>query len=295
MDYDYLIKFLALGDSGVGKTSFLYQYTDGTFKSRFISTVGIDFREKRMVSDMSSVSLLCRLFENCLLKCLTSVVDISEPRSQSEGASAAVGHGRPREVGTLVKYRSLTTAFYRDAMGFLLLFDLTNEQSFLEIRNWLDQLRVGRSRTLCLPCTVVYPHFPHLSGSCSSLHELPLVLFLLLATQPPTDCRSCVQTHAYCDDPDVILCGNKCDLEDKRVVSELAAQEMADKYGLVYVETSAVTGMNVSLAVELLLERIMQRMDQAVDRAMLPGRRGRPRPGDQEECPLAPPSSPCVC
>ncbi|CAG2064471.1 unnamed protein product, partial [Timema podura] len=48
MDYDYLIKFLALGDSGVGKTSFLYQYTDGTFKSRFISTVGIDFREKRM-------------------------------------------------------------------------------------------------------------------------------------------------------------------------------------------------------------------------------------------------------
>lgn len=50
MEYDYLLKFLALGDSGVGKTSFLYQYTDGTFNSRFISTVGIDFREKRLVS-----------------------------------------------------------------------------------------------------------------------------------------------------------------------------------------------------------------------------------------------------
>lgn len=49
IDYDYLIKFLALGDSGVGKTSFLYQYTDGVFHSRFISTVGIDFREKRLV------------------------------------------------------------------------------------------------------------------------------------------------------------------------------------------------------------------------------------------------------
>jgi Ras-related protein Rab-27A len=48
-DYDYLIKFLALGDSGVGKTCFLYQYTDGIFHSRFISTVGIDFREKRLV------------------------------------------------------------------------------------------------------------------------------------------------------------------------------------------------------------------------------------------------------
>lgn len=50
IDYDFLIKFLALGDSGVGKTSFLYQYTDGRFQSRFISTVGIDFREKRVVS-----------------------------------------------------------------------------------------------------------------------------------------------------------------------------------------------------------------------------------------------------
>lgn len=49
VDYDYLIKFLALGESGSGKTSFLYQYTDGNFQSRFISTVGIDFREKRLV------------------------------------------------------------------------------------------------------------------------------------------------------------------------------------------------------------------------------------------------------
>jgi len=49
LDYDYLIKFLSLGDSGVGKTSFLYQYTDGAFNSKFISTVGIDFREKRIV------------------------------------------------------------------------------------------------------------------------------------------------------------------------------------------------------------------------------------------------------
>ena len=50
-DYDYLLKFLALGDSGVGKTSLLFQYTDGSFNPKFISTVGIDFREKRVVSD----------------------------------------------------------------------------------------------------------------------------------------------------------------------------------------------------------------------------------------------------
>lgn len=51
-DYDYLLKFLTLGDSGVGKTSFLHQYTDEKFESKFISTVGIDFREKRIVSNL---------------------------------------------------------------------------------------------------------------------------------------------------------------------------------------------------------------------------------------------------
>lgn len=57
MEYDYLLKFLALGDSGVGKTSFLYQYTDGTFNCKFISTVGIDFREKRLVSLFETFTL----------------------------------------------------------------------------------------------------------------------------------------------------------------------------------------------------------------------------------------------
>ena len=40
-----------------------------------------------------------------------------------------------------IRFRSLTTAFFRDAMGFLLVFDLTHEQSFVNIRNWLSQLQ----------------------------------------------------------------------------------------------------------------------------------------------------------
>lgn len=45
-----LFLFVFSGDAGVGKTSFLFQYTDNTFNTKFISTVGIDFREKRVVS-----------------------------------------------------------------------------------------------------------------------------------------------------------------------------------------------------------------------------------------------------
>jgi len=195
-DYDYLIKFLALGDSGVGKTSFLYQYTDGAFNTKFISTVGIDFREKR-------------------------VVYRSQHADGITGRSQRV-HLQLWDTAGQERFRSLTTAFFRDAMGFLVLFDITSEKSFINIRNWLDQLR----------------------------------------------------THAYCNDPDVVLCGNKADLYEKRVVSEERARQEAEKYGLQYFETSAATGQNVSKAIETLLDLVMTRMQRVVETSnLLPNRR----------------------
>jgi Ras-related protein Rab-27A len=149
MEYDYLIKFLALGDSGVGKTSFLYQYTDNQFNSKFISTVGIDFREKRVAY-----------------------------KSPSNGRSHRI-HLQLWDTAGQERFRSLTTAFFRDAMGFILMFDLTSELSFLNVRNWISQL----------------------------------------------------QTHAYCEDPDIILVGNKLDLEDRRVVDYNRAKDFAEKHG----------------------------------------------------------------
>jgi len=47
------------GDSGVGKSSFLQQYTDGTFNRKFISTIGIDFREKHVVYFSFNSLLTC--------------------------------------------------------------------------------------------------------------------------------------------------------------------------------------------------------------------------------------------
>ncbi|XP_007904819.1 ras-related protein Rab-27A [Callorhinchus milii] len=191
-DYDYLIKFLALGDSGVGKTSFLYQYTDSKFNSKFITTVGIDFREKRVVYKPS-------------------------------GADGNVGRGQRIhlqlwDTAGQERFRSLTTAFFRDAMGFLLIFDLTSEQSFLNVRNWMSQL----------------------------------------------------QMHAYCENPDIVLCGNKSDLDDQRVVKEEEAKELAEKYGLSYFETSAAIGTNVNKAVDTLLDLIMKRMERCVDKSWIP-------------------------
>ncbi|KAG7269841.1 hypothetical protein CRUP_032364 [Coryphaenoides rupestris] len=46
------------------------------------------------------------------------------------------------------RFRSLTTAFFRDAMGFLLMFDLTSQQSFLNVRNWMNIVLVGNKADL---------------------------------------------------------------------------------------------------------------------------------------------------
>ncbi|KAJ2952388.1 hypothetical protein O0L34_g4675 [Tuta absoluta] len=185
MAYDYLIKLLCVGDSGVGKTSFLYKYTDGVFHTQFISTVGIDFREKTVMY-------------------------------QQNGRQHRI-HLQLWDTAGQERFRSLTTAFYRDAMGFLLLFDLTNEASFLEVRNWIEQLK----------------------------------------------------THALSDDPDIVLCGHKCDLQEKRLVNQNRAREFAKNYNLPYLETSAKTGQNIDRAIEMLLDKVMLRMEQSVEYAML--------------------------
>ncbi|XP_034026827.1 ras-related protein Rab-27B-like [Thalassophryne amazonica] len=184
-DYDYLIKLLALGDSGVGKTTFLYRYTDKKFNRKFTTTVGIDFREKRVVYTG------------------TGAGGTTERNFRV--------HLQLWDTAGQERFRSLTTAFFRDAMGFLLMFDLTNQQSFLNVRKWMSQL----------------------------------------------------QANAYCDSPDIVLVGTKAELRDLRDVHARQARDLADRYGIPYFETSAVTGVDVDKAVSSLLGLVMKRMEQS--------------------------------
>nr|XP_057925894.1 ras-related protein Rab-27B-like [Doryrhamphus excisus]XP_057925895.1 ras-related protein Rab-27B-like [Doryrhamphus excisus] len=185
-DYDYLIKLLVLGDSGVGKTTFLYRYTDNKFNRKFTTTVGIDFREKR------------------LMYTGTNADGVSEKNFKV--------HLQLWDTAGQERFRSLTTAFFRDAMGFLLMFDLTNQQSFHNVRNWMSQL----------------------------------------------------QANAYCDSPDIVLVGTKADLRNTRSVQTRQAQDLADRYGIPYFETSAATGTDVDKAVRILLDMVMMRMEQSM-------------------------------
>nr|CAD7425046.1 unnamed protein product [Timema monikensis] len=103
---DLTCKVMLLGDSGVGKTCLLVRFRDGLFLSgNFISTVGIDFRNKVVVVDQSKVKL-----------------QIWDTAGQE-------------------RFRSVTHAYYRDAHALLLLYDVTNKTSFDNIRAWLGEIR----------------------------------------------------------------------------------------------------------------------------------------------------------
>ncbi|XP_066909006.1 ras-related protein Rab-37 [Halyomorpha halys] len=103
---DLVGKVMLLGDSGVGKTCILVRFRDNLFLSgNFISTVGIDFRNKVVCVDDSKVKL-----------------QIWDTAGQE-------------------RFRSVTHAYYRDAHALLLLYDVTNKISFDNIRAWLVEIR----------------------------------------------------------------------------------------------------------------------------------------------------------
>ncbi|XP_055376279.1 ras-related protein Rab-37 isoform X1 [Condylostylus longicornis] len=104
--FDIFGKVMLLGDSGVGKTCLLVRFRDGTFLGgNFISTVGIDFRNKVVTVDHTKVKL-----------------QIWDTAGQE-------------------RFRSVTHAYYRDAHALLLLYDVTNKISFDNIRAWLVEIR----------------------------------------------------------------------------------------------------------------------------------------------------------
>ncbi|XP_068919134.1 ras-related protein Rab-26 isoform X2 [Petaurus breviceps papuanus] len=103
--YDVAFKVMLVGDSGVGKTCLLVRFKDGAFLAgTFISTVGIDFRNK--VLNVDGVKVKLQIWDTA---------------------------GQER-------FRSVTHAYYRDAHALLLLYDVTNRASFDNIRAWLTEI-----------------------------------------------------------------------------------------------------------------------------------------------------------
>lgn len=112
-DYDSTFKILVLGDSGVGKTCLIYRYTEGIFSEAYVSTIGID--------------------------CRTTMLDVDELKVRMQIWDTA---GQER-------FRTLTSAYYRGAMGVLLVYDVTGEESFSHVNSWLRNIDDNASSDVC--------------------------------------------------------------------------------------------------------------------------------------------------
>merc|ERR1719250_371004 len=110
--YDYLIKLLMIGDSGVGKSCILLRFSDDSFTQSFITTIGIDFKIKTIDLDGKRIKL-----------------QIWDTAGQE-------------------RFRTITTAYYRGAMGILLVYDITDETSFMNINNWMKNIEQHASETV---------------------------------------------------------------------------------------------------------------------------------------------------
>eukprot|EP00826_Nyctotherus_ovalis_P043053 TRINITY_DN4502_c0_g3_i10.p1 TRINITY_DN4502_c0_g3~~TRINITY_DN4502_c0_g3_i10.p1 ORF type:complete len:205 (+),score=46.62 TRINITY_DN4502_c0_g3_i10:351-965(+) len=102
--FDYLMRLIIIGDSGVGKTCFLMRFADDSFITSHISTIGIDFKIKPIVIDGKTIKL--------------QVWDTA---------------GQDR-------FRTITQTYYKGAMGVVLAYDCTDESSFSNVKNWMKQL-----------------------------------------------------------------------------------------------------------------------------------------------------------
>eukprot|EP01121_Diplochlamys_sp_Union-15-3_P000744 TRINITY_DN1061_c0_g1_i1.p1 TRINITY_DN1061_c0_g1~~TRINITY_DN1061_c0_g1_i1.p1 ORF type:complete len:213 (+),score=36.25 TRINITY_DN1061_c0_g1_i1:51-689(+) len=103
--YDYLFKIVLVGDSAVGKSNLLWRFTKNEFYEETKSTIGVEFAVK------------------------------------SVGVEGKTVKAQIWDTAGQERYRAITSAYYRSAVGAMLVYDISKKDSFDNIERWLTELR----------------------------------------------------------------------------------------------------------------------------------------------------------
>eukprot|EP01111_Echinosteliopsis_oligospora_P017155 TRINITY_DN7344_c0_g1_i1.p1 TRINITY_DN7344_c0_g1~~TRINITY_DN7344_c0_g1_i1.p1 ORF type:complete len:198 (+),score=24.77 TRINITY_DN7344_c0_g1_i1:28-621(+) len=132
-DYDLQIKILLVGDFGVGKTSMILRVADfrGCFSTNYISTIGVDFKLRDTTIDGKRIRL------------------------------------QIWDTGGQERFRTISSSYYRGVQGVIVVYDITDEKSFNNLPQWLDDVE-----RYTLPSCLKF-----IVGNKSDLHPLRSVDF----------------------------------------------------------------------------------------------------------------------
>ena len=103
-DYDHIFKLLIIGDSGVGKSSLLLRFADNTFSPNYITTIGVDFKIRTITIKGHKIKL-----------------QIWDTAGQE-------------------RFRTITSTYYRGTHGVIVVYDVTNGESFSNVKRWLHEI-----------------------------------------------------------------------------------------------------------------------------------------------------------
>ena len=111
-DYDFIFKVLLLGNSDVGKSSILLRYVDSVWNETFVPTIGVDFKVK--------------------------TVEIGDKKVKMQIWDTA---GQER-------FRNVISTYFRGGNGLLLIYDITNKDSFKNLESWLIEIEKNASENI---------------------------------------------------------------------------------------------------------------------------------------------------
>lgn len=114
MSYAYLFKYIIIGDTGVGKSCLLLQFTDRRFQPVHDLTIGVEFGARMITIDQKQIKL--------------QIWDTAGQES----------------------FRSITRSYYRGAAGALLVYDITRRETFTQLEKWLSEARENASENMVI-------------------------------------------------------------------------------------------------------------------------------------------------
>jgi len=113
-EYDYLYKVVLIGDSGVGKSNLLSRFTRDEFNLETKSTIGVEFATRSIQTEGKTIK-----------------AQIWDTAGQE-------------------RYRAITSAYYRGAVGALLVYDISKYSTFKNVERWLNELRENADRNIVI-------------------------------------------------------------------------------------------------------------------------------------------------